>query len=139
MCGTACAPSTSTVAPAAFAFATSAATGLTVPSELLTWMIATILVRGVSRRSNASRSSSPRSVIGAAFSVAPVWAHTSCHGTIFEWCSIHVTSTSSPGFKFVRPQLWATRLMPSVQPFVKTISRRSAALMNRATDDRVAS
>ena len=35
--------------------------------------------------------------MGQTFSVAPVCSHTSCHGTMFEWCSIQVTSTSSPG------------------------------------------
>ena len=40
-------------------------------------------------------------------------------GTMLEWCSIQETSTSSPGFRCVRPQDCATRLMPSVQPRVK--------------------
>ena len=110
-----------------------------VPSELLTWIIETSFVLGVSSRSKASRSSSPRSVMGQTFSVAPVCSHTSCQGTMFEWCSIQVTSTSSPGRRFERPQLDATRLMPSVQPLVKTTSRVSAALMNRFTTARVPS
>ena len=58
---------------------------------------------------------------------------------MFEWCSIQVTSTSSPGRSLERPQLCATRLMPSVQPLVKTISCVSAALMNRFTTVRVPS
>ena len=41
-----------------------------------------------SSRSNSSRISSPRSSIGATRSVAPVASQTSCHGTMFEWCSI---------------------------------------------------
>ena len=77
--------------------------------------------------------------MGQTFSVAPVCSHTSCHGTMFEWCSIQVTSTSSPGAEIRAAPARATRLMPSVQPLVKTTSRVSAALMNRFTAARVPS
>ena len=71
--------------------------------------------------------------MGTTFSVAPVCWHTSCHGTMLEWCSIQVTRISSPGFRFVRAQLCATRLIESVQPRVKTTSRLCAALIRRCT------
>ncbi len=47
---------------------------------------------------------------------------------MFEWCSIHVTRISSPGFRKVRAQACATRLMLSVVPRVKTTSRDCAGV-----------
>ena len=71
---------------------------------------ATIFVRGRAARRNASTSSAPSSVIGATTSRAPVAPQSSCHGTMFEWCSSHVINTSSPGLSRW-PKLAATRLM----------------------------
>ena len=105
-------------------------TGLTVPSALDTWATATTRVRSFTRSGNASMSSSPLSWIGATRSRAPVCRATSCHGTMFEWCSMVVMTISSPGASRGRAQLCATRFSPSVAPRTKTISRRSAALRN---------
>src|SRR2546421_147197 len=44
-----------------------------------------------------------------------------CHGTMFEWCSRAVMTTSSPAPTARRPYGWAPRLMPSVAPRTKTI------------------
>ena len=46
---------------------------------------------------------------------------------------------SSPALTRLRPKLWATRLMPSVVPRVKMISRSWAALRNWRTRSRVLS
>ena len=46
----------------------------------------------------------------------------SCHGTMFEWCSIWVTTTRSSLPTFARPQAFATRLIASVALRVKTVS-----------------
>ena len=51
---------------------------------------------------------------------------------MLEWCSMAERMISSPGLRVDRPQVAATRLMPSVVPRVKMISRASAALMNFA-------
>ena len=52
---------------------------------------------------------------------------------MFEWCSIAEIRISSPAARLARPQVWATRLTPSVAFLVKTTSRGSAAPMKRAT------
>ena len=83
--------------------------------------------------------SAPLSSIGATFKRAPRSSHSSCHGTMLEWCSIAVISTSSPGCTRQRPNDWATRLMPSVELRVKMISRVDEALKKRRTLPRAAS
>ena len=60
--------------------------------------------------------------MGATTSLAFFSAHNSCQGTMFEWCSIAVRSTSSPSPTRCLPKVCATRLMPSVVPRTKTIS-----------------
>ena len=130
MCATACAPSTSTGMPRACAFSTIVAIGLIVPSEFDTWTTATIFVRSVSRPSSRSIRSSPSSVIGSTFRCAPFSSQMSCQGTMFEWCSISVMSTSSPLPMFARPNVCATRLIASVVPRTKMISREFGALRN---------
>ena len=72
-------------------------------------------------------------------SVAPVRSQASCHGTMFEWCSIAEISTSSPAERLAWPQLCATRLIPSVALRVKTISCGWAAPRNAAASVRAAS
>ncbi len=63
-----------------------------------------------------------------------------CHGTMLAWCSISVSTTTSPRPRFERPQLWATRLSASVAFLVNTTSRAGAgAPMNRPTLVRAAS
>ena len=67
--------------------------------------------------------------MGSTFSAAPVRSHSICQGTMLEWCSMAVISTSSPLFTFERPNDVATRLMPSVVPRTNTISLVEGALM----------
>jgi hypothetical protein len=50
---------------------------------------------------------------------------------MFEWCSISVISTASPGLRLVRAQEYATRLIASVTLRVKIVER-SGALVNAA-------
>ncbi len=52
---------------------------------------------------------------------------------------MRVTRISSPGFSRGRAKLYATRLIASVQPRVKTISALSLALKNRAMRSRAPS
>ena len=60
------------------------------------------------------------------------------HGTRLEWCSISVSSTSSPAASFA-PHERATRLIASVALRRMTTPRVSAALTNLATRSRHAS
>jgi hypothetical protein len=114
-------------------------TGSTVPSAFERCAIETILVRGVSSRSNASRSTAPESRIGATASRAPLSSQSICHGTMFEWCSSAVIRISSPARTFVRPHVCATRFTASVVPRTKTISCGSAALRRARAFSREAS
>ena len=50
------------------------------------------------------RSSRPSSVSPNQRSVAPVRSQSSCHGTMLEWCSISVMTTSSPGPDLALPR-----------------------------------
>ena len=83
-------------------------------------------------------SSSPPGVTGTKRTVAPVISATICHGTMFEWCSISVTSTSSPGFSSRAPQAQATRLIASLAFLANTRPSRGAPT-RRATASRPAS
>ena len=111
------APSMNTFAPLAWARRMISSTGFTVPVELAMWATLTILVRSVRRWSNSSRISSPLSLMGTALRRAPLSSQMSCQGTILEWCSISVMSTSSPGCRKALPKEEATRLIASVVPF----------------------
>ena len=80
--------------------------------------------------------------------MAPVSSHRICHGTMFEWCSISVMSTSSPSPTFLRPQENATRLIASVALRVKieqagsqptNSAIRSRADSNASVDSRASS
>ena len=139
MCGTLCAASSTTSAPASCAMRLISATGLIVPSALLTWLMATSFGPRARRERRSSRSSRPSSVMATNSSVAPVSAASCCHGTRFAWCSISVERIRSPAATFVRPQLRATRLIASVALRTKTTSRGLGAPMNRATAARAAS
>ena len=59
-----------------------------------------------------------------------------CHGTKFEWCSISVTTTVSPGPTFARPHEYATRFTASVAFLQKIVARAGqfshAAMRSRA-------
>ena len=92
--------------------------------------MATIFVRSVRSARKSSSSTSPASFTGATRRIARFSAQSICHGTMFEWCSIAVITTSSSAFRFARPHVCATRLIASVVPRVKTISFSSRAWMN---------
>ena len=66
-------------------------------------------------------------------------AASSCHGTMFEWCSISVSTISSPSRRFASPQARAIRLMDSVVFRVNTMSSAFAAPMWRAAFSRTPS
>ncbi len=92
-------------APAARARRAISATGLIVPSTFDTCATPTTFTRpSASTESSSSSDSSPPSDTDRYRSRAPVSSHRSCHGTMFEWCSISVMSTSSPAPTFSRPQ-----------------------------------
>ena len=144
-CGTDCDASSSTSAPTSRARATIRSVGLIVPRMLDMWTNETIFVRSATRLSSPDSSSRPSSVTRNQRSVAPVRPHSSCHGTMFEWCSISEITISSPGPSRNRgsaarsAKVRATRLIASVEFFVKTISSGEAAPMNAATLARAAS
>ena len=98
LCATDCAPSISTGTPAECAFSIICFTGLTVPRVFDTWVTATSAVFSESRASSAFRSSSPLSKNGITLSLSPLRSHSSCQGTILEWCSISETIISCPAF-----------------------------------------
>ena len=77
--------------------------------------------------------------MGTERSRAPFSSHSICQGTMFEWCSRPDTSTSSPAPTRDRPKVAATRLMASVVPRVKMISRVEAAFRKACALTRPAS
>ena len=90
----------------------------------------TTLVRSVIRSSTFDRSRWPSSVRPNHRSVAPVRSQSSCHGTMLEWCSISVMTTSSPGPTCRSPgqaRVFAARLSASVAFLRKITSSRSGA------------
>ena len=102
----------------------------------------TTLVRSVISSSMFDRSSRPSSVRPNQRRVAPVRSVRSCHGTMLEWCSISVITTSSPSPTCSGPRqakVLATRLRASEAFLVNTISSRLGALMNAATLSRAPS
>ena len=72
-------------------------------------------------------SSEPSSVTRTQSISAPVRSASCCQGTMFEWCSISVSTIRSPALTFASPQARATRLIASVALRTKITSRRSAA------------
>ena len=138
-CGTACAASTAANAPTVWALATSSLVGLIVPNTFDAAVNENIFVFSVSNSSNASMSSNPSAVNGTYFNVAPVCSQTICQGTMFAWCSIAVMSTSSPGFRLAPPQLYASRLKPSVAFRTKITSSEEGALIKARTFSRAPS
>jgi hypothetical protein len=90
------------------------ATGAIVPSTLDTWWSATARVRGPSRPSSAANSGVPSARAGSTLHVARAR-----QGSVLLWCSAEDSTTSSSG---PRPSEAATRLMPSVVPWVNTSS-----------------
>ena len=70
---------------------------------------------------------------------APFSAASTCHGTRLLWCSICVTTISSPGPMFWRAHVFATRLIDSVALRVQITHSGEPAPMNRATLARASS
>ena len=139
MCGTLCAPSTATAAPTARAFAASSLTGAIVPSEFDMCTTETSLVRGLMMESTSSRSRSPSPASGRNRSTAPRSFTSFCHGTRLLWCSMRVTTISSPGPMLSAAHVFAMRFMPSVVLRVQMMVSGSGAPMKRATLARASS
>ena len=78
-------------------------------------------------------SSCPSGVSGTQRSSIPRSAASMCHGTMLAWCSISVSTTTSPGPRLARPHAAAIRFIASVAFLVKMISSEPGALTNRAT------
>ena len=146
MCGTDWQASSNTRAPTSRARAVMVATGLIVPTTLDWCANATSFVRSLTSSFRSDRSRRPSSVTENQRSVAPVRRHNCCQGTRLAWCSISVTTISSPGPTW---NLWrsssavaalliayATRLTASVAFLVNTTSSESApmndAIVSRA-------
>ena len=89
--------SSSTSAPTSRARAVIREVALTVPRMFDLCTSETILVRSLTSSSRSDSSSRPSSVRRNQRSVAPVRSQSSCHGTMFEWCSISEITISSPG------------------------------------------
>ncbi len=68
------------------------------------WVIATILVRGVSSFSNSSIRKLPSSSTGAQLITAPWRSRRKCHGTMLEWCSMIESTISSPACDALAPE-----------------------------------
>ena len=106
ICGTACAPSTTTIAPAAWARRTISCDRVDGPEhvgdvrdgddlDVAAGQQGVELVEvaaGPRRRRRPSRTSAPRRSASC------------CQGTKLEWCSISVTTTRSPGPTLASPQ-----------------------------------
>mmetsp|Transcript_10510 Transcript_10510/g.38112 ORF Transcript_10510/g.38112 Transcript_10510/m.38112 type:complete len:204 (+) Transcript_10510:515-1126(+) len=141
MCGTDWHASRSTFAPTLFASFTSRGTSTSLPRTLDTCAVAINFV--FPSRADASNASMsipfPSGASPTCRSVAPVCAHTSCHGTMLLWCSSSEMITSSPGFKLATPHVYATKLIASDALRVKTISRSVSAPMKSATLTRASS
>ena len=114
--------------------------GLMVPSMLDTHVSDTTLVRSVIRVSRFDMSRRPSSVTPNHRRVACVRSHISCHGTMLEWCSISVMTTSSPRpMRPESPSVRATRFSASDAFLVNTTSSRIGAPMNSAIRVRASS
>ena len=138
LCGTYWQASTTARAPAAWAAAHSSVTGVSVPSTLLIAVTETTLAPST-RRSRSVRSSWPSAVSGIQRNSMPRSAASWCQGTMLAWCSMCVSTTTSPGERLARPHEWTTRLSASVAFLVNTISSAWPALTKPATLARAAS
>ena len=140
MCGTACAPSIITRAPAFLAREATARASVMVPSTLDMRLNVTSLARPDSRcASSWSMSRFPSSSTPTYSSLAPFSFASSCQGTMLLWCSYSVVITASPSPTWGRPHAWAARFMASVVPRTKTSSETSRTPRNRATAARAPS
>ncbi len=138
LCGTYWQASTMAIAPASCAALHSVATGGSVPSTLLMAVNANALAPW-SNSSRLVRSSRPSGVSGTHRSSMPSSVASMCHGTMLAWCSMCVSTTTSPARRFARPHAAATRLSDSVAFLVKITSLGAGALTNRATAARACS
>ncbi len=102
MCGTDWQASSTTSAPTSLARATIGATSLMVPRMFDWWTKDTTRVFSVITVERSSRSRCPSSVSPIHLRTAPVLSHSSCQGTRLAWCSISVTTISSPGARTKR-------------------------------------
>src|SRR4051794_6687520 len=125
------------MAPTSWALRAICATGLIVPSMFETQVSETTLVRSLISSSMFEVSSRPSSVRPNHRNPARLRSVSSCQGTMLEWCSISVISTSSPGPIASGPvahaSVFATRLRASDAFLVKMTSSRDGALRNAAT------
>mmetsp|Transcript_43754 Transcript_43754/g.126399 ORF Transcript_43754/g.126399 Transcript_43754/m.126399 type:complete len:223 (-) Transcript_43754:409-1077(-) len=133
MCGTLWHASKSTFAPTACAEATISSTGFAQPRTLETWHTLTKRVRSPTRLLKWSRSSAPFGERRAKRRLQPTSPASICHGTRFEWCSITVSTISSPARMFALAHVLATKFIASLAFRVKMISDGSAAPTNLAT------
>jgi hypothetical protein len=102
LCGTYWQASTIAIAPAAWAARQSAATGVMVPSTLLIAVNEKTFAPS-SSCGRSVRSSWPSSVSGTQRSSMPFdWA-SMCHGTMLAWCSMCVSTTTSPSPRLAPP------------------------------------
>ena len=101
--GADCAPSARTKAPASCARRAISASGFSVPRTFETCATATSFGPRSSSDAYAARSSRPSSVIGTQSMIAPVRSASSCQGTMFEWCSISVSTMRSPAPMLASP------------------------------------
>ena len=113
--------------------------GFSMPSTFDTWAAATIFVRGPIFASISASEIVPCPSGHRYTSRAPAARHACCQGMRFEWCSMMVMHTSSPGSSTAGAKACATRLSASLALRVNTISRGSAAPMKRAIWARAAS
>ena len=119
--GTDWAPSASTSAPARWAASAMRAKGVIVPSTFDMVVQATSFTPS-RRRSRSERSRRYSSSMPIQRSSMPRSSASISHGTMLAWCSMSVSSTTSPRPRFARPHVAATRLIASVAFLVKITS-----------------
>ena len=124
--------STMASAPAAWAAAQRSVTGVRVPSTLLIAVNDSLGAVEQAVEVGEVELAVGRSVESSAARCRRS-AASMCHGTMLAWCSISVSTTTSPAARWARPHDWATRLSASVAFLVKTISSGWPALTKRAT------
>ena len=104
-----------------------------VPNTLEACVIDSILTLSVSLLFKLSISNVPSSFTEIYSNIAPVRLVMTCHGTIFEWCSISLINTISFFLRLEKPQESATRLIDSVAPLVNIIDELCFDPINFAT------
>ena len=122
-CGTDCAPSTTMKPSCACTRSAMASMGFSMPRTFDTWAAATILVRGPIFASSSSSPITPSSSGNRYTRRAPAARHACCQGMRFEWCSMMVMHTSSPGSSTVGANAFATRFRASLALRQNTTSR----------------